>query len=154
MLHPTFIPFRGLKTPPLVCNWWYSCLWVWYGGAGGRTSGTSRLEYCPRPPGKMSAIFSTWNCGGSARVADPVHFWQDPDPANQNFKNQIRILLALTKNQFEHQNFFHINQICSDIWMVIFFIWKNGKIHLKMCKSSIFKIFFPYLYYFTLPKYW
>ena len=25
------------------------------------------------------------------RVADPVHFWPDPDPANKNFKNRIRI---------------------------------------------------------------
>jgi len=25
------------------------------------------------------------------RVADPVHFWPDPDPANQNFKTGFRI---------------------------------------------------------------
>ena len=31
------------------------------------------------------------------RVADPVHFRPDPDPENLNFKNRIRILLALTK---------------------------------------------------------
>ena len=76
------------------------------------------------------------------RVADPVRFRPDPDPANQDFKNRIRILLALTKNQFKHQIFFQINRISSDICMMIIFIWKNGKIHLKMCKSSIFKIFF------------
>ena len=29
-------------------------------------------------------------------VADPVHFQPDPDPPNQNFKNRLRILLALT----------------------------------------------------------
>ena len=49
------------------------------------------------------------------RVADPVHFRPDPDPANQNFKFQIRILLALTKNQFKLLNFFHIKHISSDI---------------------------------------
>ena len=37
--------------------------------------------------------------------------------------------------------------------MMIIFIWKNGKIHLKMCKTSIFTIFFPCLYNFTLLKY-
>ena len=37
--------------------------------------------------------------------------------------------------------------------MMIVFIWKNGKIHLKMCKTSIFKILFPCFYNFTLPKY-
>ena len=68
------------------------------------------------------------------RVADLVHF--RPDPANQNFKNRIRILLALTKNQFNHVNFCHMYQISSDISMI--FNLKIGKIHLKMCKSSIF----------------
>ena len=47
------------------------------------------------------------------RVADPVHF--RPDPTNQNFENWIRILLALTKNQFKHFNFFHSKHISSDI---------------------------------------
>jgi len=37
--------------------------------------------------------------------------------------------------------------------MIVIFIGKNGKIHLKMCKTSNFKIFFPCLYNFTLPKY-
>ena len=40
-----------------------------------------------------------------SRVADPVPFWHNPDPANQNFLNRIRIQLALTKWQFEHLNF-------------------------------------------------
>ena len=40
--------------------------------------------------------------GTLGRVADPVYFRPDPDPENQNFKNRIRILLALTKNQFNH----------------------------------------------------
>ena len=35
-------------------------------------------------------------CNAEGRVADPVHF--RPDPANQNFKNRIRILLLFTKN--------------------------------------------------------
>ena len=39
------------------------------------------------------------------RVADPVHFRPDPDPAAQDLKSLIRILLALTKNQFKHLNF-------------------------------------------------
>ena len=49
------------------------------------------------------------------RVADPVHLCPDPDPASQNFKNPVRSLLALAKNQFKHQIFFRINQISSDI---------------------------------------
>ena len=35
-----------------------------------------------------------------SKVADPVLF--RPDLANQNFKNRILILVALTKNQFKH----------------------------------------------------
>ena len=58
------------------------------------------------------------------------------------------------KSQFKHLNFFHIKHISSDIWMMIIVNWKNGKIHLKMCETSFFKIFFPCLYNFTLPKYW
>ena len=89
-----------------------------------------------------------------ARVADPVHFRPDPDPApdpgNQNFKNRIWILLALTKNRFKQMNFFHFNHISSDTYLNDnYFFRKNGKIQLKMCKSSIFKIFFPCLYNFT-----
>ena len=72
------------------------------------------------------------------RVADPVHFRPDPDPANQNLKNRIRILLALTKNQLKHLNFFHIKHISSDRYLNgDYFYLKNGKIHLKMWKSSI-----------------
>ena len=73
------------------------------------------------------------------RVADPVHFRPDPDPANQNFKIGSGSYWHL-KNQFKHQIFFNSTiPISSDIWMMIIFIWKNGKIHLKMCKTSIFK---------------
>jgi len=46
------------------------------------------------------------------------------------------------KNQFKHQNFFHMKHISSDIWMIIIFIWKNGKIRLKMFKPLFFKYFF------------
>jgi len=70
----------------------------------------------------------------ASRVADPVHFRPNPDPVNQNFKNRICRLLALTKNKFKLQ-FFFINQISSDIYV---FPLKNGKIHLKMCKRSVF----------------
>ena len=52
------------------------------------------------------------------RVADPVHFRPDLDPANQNCKNRIPILLALTKNEFKHLNLFHINQISSDFLLI------------------------------------
>ena len=41
------------------------------------------------------------------RVADPVHFRLDPDPANQNFKNRNRILLAIIKIQFKHLHFLY-----------------------------------------------
>ena len=41
------------------------------------------------------------------RVADPVHFWPDPDPANQNFKNRIRIL--------ESGSYWHLPRINSNI---------------------------------------
>ena len=50
---------------------------------------------------------------------------QVPDPANPNFKNRIRILLALTKNQFKHLNFFYINQISSDDDYFYLKKWKN-----------------------------
>ena len=46
------------------------------------------------------------------------------------------------KNQFKHLNFVHIKHISSDILMMIIFIWKNGKIHLKMCKTKRIK---PYI---------
>ena len=81
----------------------------------------------------------------SSRVADPVHF--RPDPANPDPGSYGHL-----KNQFKHQNLFHIKHISSDIWMMIIFIWKSGKIHRKMCKTSIFKIFFPCLYNLRLPK--
>ena len=48
------------------------------------------------------------------------HFRPDPDLANQNFKNWIRILPSFTKNQFNHLNFYIINQISSDIFISIF----------------------------------
>ena len=35
---------------------------------------------------------------GKSRVADPVHFWPDPDPAHRNFKTGSRILLALKES--------------------------------------------------------
>jgi len=75
--------------------------------------------------------------------------------SKSEFSNRIRIpdpgSYWHLKNQFKHLNFFHIKHISFDIWMMIIFIWKNWKIHLKMCKTSIFKIFFPCFYNFTLP---
>jgi len=65
------------------------------------------------------------NCfRGTRRVADPVHFQLDPatDPENQNFKNWIRILMALTKNQYKHLNFFHFKHISTDIEKLFLFI--------------------------------
>ena len=74
------------------------------------------------------------------RVADPVHFWPNPDPATQNFKHRIRIpiliLLLLTKNQFKHLSFFHINQISSDIFMLIFSTWKKEKFTWKCVNAQ------------------
>ena len=67
-------------------------------------------EYCK--PGSGSTSLRATVCRVrntyvfSSRVADPVHFRPDPAPANQNFVNRIRILWALTKNQFKHLNFF------------------------------------------------
>ena len=59
---------------------------------------------------------------------------RDPDLANQNFKNRIRILLALTKNQFKQLRlFFHINQISYNIFKVIFYL-KFEKLTLKCVK--------------------
>ncbi len=63
--------------------------------------------------------------GHSIRVADPVHFRPDPapdsDPAKKNFKNRIliRILLALTKNQFTHLNFFRNFSCSSEISAIL-----------------------------------
>ena len=68
-------------------------------------------------------------------------------------KNRIRILLALTKNQFKHLIFSHqINCFSYLNDDYLYFYLKKWKIHLKMCKSSFFKIFFPCLYNFTLSK--
>ena len=56
-------------------------------------------------------------------VADLFHFRPDPapDPADQNFKNWLRVPdpTGLTKNQFKNLIFFHINLSSSDIWMMI-----------------------------------
>ena len=60
-----------------------------------------------------------------------------PDPANQNLKNRIRILLALTKNQFKHLIFFHINQISSDIFMLFFSLKK-----FKISPENVSKLYF------------
>ena len=74
-------------------------------------------DFCKNPTQK--------NLYFSPRVADPAHFRPDPNTAIQNFTDRIRILLVLTKNQFKHNIFFHINHISSDIWMMIIFIWKK-----------------------------
>ena len=54
---------------------------------------------------RMFALDRNWT-RRITRVADPVHFRPDPDPANQNFKNRIRILLALTKKSIQTSKFF------------------------------------------------
>ena len=55
----------------------------------------------------------------TVRVADPVHFRPDPDPANQNFKSgsgsRIRILLFYKKNTF------FLSRIFFAWFMTIFF---------------------------------
>ena len=63
------------------------------------------------------------------RVADLIHFRRGTDPANQNFKNPIRILLALAKNQFKHLNFF--------AHQTYFFLYLNNDyFYLKKWKNS------------------
>ena len=52
------------------------------------------------------------------------------------------------KNQFKHQNFFHIQHISSDNWMMIIFIWKMEKFTWKCVKALFLKYFF--LVYTTL----
>jgi len=89
------------------------------------------------------------------RVADLVHFWPDPapDPANQNFKNQIRIQLALTKNQIKHLNFFHIKHTSFNIAWWIFFSekWKNSPENVsKLYFENIFSLFIQ-LYIAKIP---
>ena len=48
------------------------------------------------------------------------------------FKNRIRILLALTKNQFKHAKKKSYQTDFFKFFMLIFFYLKNAKIHLKM----------------------
>ena len=78
--------------------------------------------------------------GIGTRVVDPVYF--RPDPNNWNFKNWIRILRALTHNQFKHLPIFflHINQISSDMFMLIFYL-KNR----KLCQFFVLFYIQPYI---------
>ena len=72
------------------------------------------------------------------RVADPVHFRPDPDPANWNFKNRIRILLPLTKNQFKHQLFSHQSDFFWYLNDDYFFLKKGKKFTWKCVKKALF----------------
>ena len=56
------------------------------------TNGTEQFNMKPSKVG----LFIPFQSGLRIRV----HLRPDPDPANQNFKNLIRILFALAKNQF------------------------------------------------------
>ena len=86
---------------------------------------------------------SAQDCRLAVPGSNPVHFRPDPDPANQNVKNRIRILLALAKKEFKtSQFFFHINQISSDIWMLIFFFLKMYNFTWKCVKA----LFFPLIH--------
>jgi len=58
---------------------------------------------------------------GAGRVADLVYLWPDPDPANLNFSNHIRTLLAITMNQFK---FFSYR---SDFYLDFFNLEKEKK---------------------------
>ena len=101
------------------------------------------------PHGTYSIIQKKFNCRGwnlMGRVADPIHFRQDPDPSNQNFKNRIRILLALIKNQFKHLKKFASYQ--SDFFkyflcMLFFYLkkWKNSHEYLKKLPFFILSFF-------------
>ena len=74
-------------------------------------------------------------------VADPVHF--RPDPADQNFKNWLRVPdpTGLTKNQFKNLIFFHINLSSSDIWMMITpdptkKVWIRNPVWHRICNAE------------------
>ena len=123
-----------------------------YPGWTTHTTSTIRRDMNQSPVYHATTV-STYSPSGFLKPGLRIRsIFADPDPANQNFKNRIRILLALAKNQFKHLIFFHIKHISFYIWMMIIFIWKNGKIPLKKCETSIFKIFYPCLYNFTLSK--
>ena len=85
---------------------------------------------------RIRSIFSG-SCKSEFQTGSRIRI-PDPDPGSYWH----------LKNQFKHQNFFHIKHISSDIWMMIIFIGKNGNIHLKLCKKLFLKYFF--LVYTTL----
>jgi len=66
--------------------------------------------------------------GNRIRVADLVHFMPDPDSANQNFSNRIRILLALTKINSNIYIFSYLYQSYFFRYLFdVFFYLINGK---------------------------
>ena len=86
------------------------------------------------------------------RVANPVHFWPDPDPANQNFKNRIRIPdpTGTYQNSIETSIFFSSHQ--SDFFWYLndeyFYMKKIEKLTWKCVKALFLKYIF--LVYTTL----
>jgi len=81
------------------------------------------------------------------RVADPVHLRPDPDPANQNFKNLIRILLALTyQESIQTSKFF----FTSNIFFLIFEWWLFWSEQMEKftwkCVKALFLKYFSLLY--------
>ena len=107
------------------------------------------IRHSPSALGKIREKISP-ECWHHCRVADPFHFRPDPDPANQNFKNRIRILLALTKNQFKNLKFFSHQTY---VFLLIFEWWlflseKVEKFIWKCVKPLFLKYFF--LVYTTL----
>ena len=60
----------------------------------------------------------------------------DPDPHKTDPGNQdLKILLALTLNHFEHVSFF-----ISDIFMLIFYLIKWKNVHENLKKQNLYKI--------------
>ena len=77
-----------------------------------------------------------WGGRRRPRVTDPVRF--RPDPANQNFKNRIRVLLAFTKYQYKQQIFFKYHSDFFRYFNVDFFEPESME---KFTKALFFKKF-------------
>ena len=102
--------------------------WAWCSAA--TTSGSSTSGSWSPATGSLRQVFSI------PRDPDPVHFWPDPDPSNQNLKKGIRVLLFIKLTRLEsiqtyknvsfQSNFFRYLFLC---W---FFTWKNFKIYLQI----------------------
>ena len=81
--------------------------------------------YCALAADAPSKFCPTW-------LADPVHFWPDPDPENHNFKAGSGSCLQSSRINSSMYIFF-ISIRFLQIFVLIFLgTYKNRKIHLKM----------------------